>query len=292
METLKPVNRIALVANLDKEEVRGSVPEVERIIRSNKVVSYGGVVAVNAMLSIMRKPPDYIVVLGGDGTMLAVARHLEEYQIPLIGVNFGKLGFLTAFTVKELESEFPKILAGKAHISERLMLKVKCHTKAEPIYCMNDVVVNAGSPHRVIFLKITIDGREIATIGGDGIIVGTPTGSTAYNLSAKGPILWPDVNAIIINPLHPHSLDCPPIVVDASSEITITAEQVNEGTDLVVDGQHTFPFCKGDSFTAMASPEPALIVRNPMYPRWRSLVEKFNWGAPPVYRNGNGLTSD
>ena len=229
--------------------------------------------------------------------MLAAARRLEERQIPLIGVNFGKLGFLTAFTVRELESEFPKILAGEAYISERLMLRVKGHHNLaeqtwdsaewddpkKSLYCMNDVVINAGSPHRVIFLKIAIDGREIATIGGDGIIVGTPTGSTAYNLSAKGPILWPDVNAIIVNPLHPHSLDCPPIVVDASSEITITAVKVNTGTDLVVDGQDEFPFFEGDSFTAIRSPKPALIVRNPIYPKWRSLITKFRWGAPPVY---------
>jgi NAD+ kinase len=226
---------------------------------------------------------DRIVVLGGDGTMLSVARQLEERQVPLIGVNFGKVGFLTAFSVAELKELLPELT--DANIIRRLMLQMRIQGKLGDWrpwqWALNDVVINAGAPHRMVYLKLIVDGIELATVGGDGIIVATPTGSTAYNLSAHGPVMMPGMPGIILNPLNAHSFDCCPIVVDADSQIRIEAVRVNEGTDVVVDGQDVFNLDAQDILEVRSARKRALIMQNPHYPRWHNLVTKFRWGDGP-----------
>lgn len=227
--------------------------------------------------------PDRMVVLGGDGTMLSVARFVGDHEVPLIGVNFGKVGFMTPFFVDDLRTCLCEL--SDRDIIERLMLEMSLFRNGAMIghslRALNDIVINAGAPHRMIYLQLEVDKTKIATIGGDGIIMATPTGSTAYNLAARGPVMMPGMEGIILNPLHPHSFDCCPIVVDADSEITIQAIRVNMGTDVVIDGQVVVPFQEGDIVYVRRTVCPAKIMQNPRYPRWYNLIEKFNWGNGP-----------
>ena len=279
--------RYAVISNLMKQETQDALLEVIELVKTvGELVAVDSVGIYGSKFTIgdlSRSNVDRIIVLGGDGTMLSVARHLKENQVPLIGVNFGKVGFLTAFSVAELKEQLPEL--SNQNIIRRLMLQMR--VMGQPGDCrpwqwaLNDVVINAGAPHRMVYLKLIVDGIELATVGGDGIIIGTPTGSTAYNLSARGPVMMPGMEGIILNPLHPHSFDCCPILVDADSEIRIEAVRVNKGTDIVVDGQDVFNLDTQDILEVRSAPQRALIMQNPRYPRWHNVVTKFRWGDGP-----------
>lgn len=276
--------RYAVVSNLLKQDTQDAVPEVIDIVkRHGELASVESVMDSKFSINeLYERKVDRVVVLGGDGTMLAVARALQDRQVPLFGVNFGKVGFLTPFSMDDLRSGILDL--DDSNIIERLMLEMIIIREGgtSPVkYALNDVVINAGAPHRMVFLTLEVDKIKLATIGGDGIIVATPTGSTAYNLAARGPVMMPGMQGIILNPLHPHSFDCCPIVVDADSEICIQAVRVNEGTDIVIDGQWVHPLRQGDTLYVRRSVGPAKIMQNPRYPRWHNLIEKFNWGNGP-----------
>jgi NAD+ kinase len=269
-----------IVANHSKSEVVQSLPEVSDI-----VCKHGTLVEIidhHQERPFLGYEPDRIVVLGGDGTMLSVARMLGDNQVPLIGVNFGKVGFLTPFSMADLRTGVLEL--DNSNVISRLMLEMLVIRERDVVpicWALNDVVINAGSPHRMIYLTLQVDKINLATIGGDGIIVATPTGSTAYNLAARGPVMMPGMEGIIINPLHPHSFDCCPIIVDADSEICIQVVRANEGTDIVVDGQEVYQLLEGNTVYLRRSITPAKIMQNPRYPRWHNLIAKFNWGNGP-----------
>jgi NAD+ kinase len=229
---------------------------------------------------------DRIVVFGGDGTLIGVARSLGDKQIPLVGVNVGKLGFLAEFSLDELEGELGRILADDTLIKRRTMLAVNVHRNGqaeEAMAAVNDCVVQAGPPFRLIRLGLSINGEHLTDIEGDGLIVCTPSGSTAHNLSAGGPILQPGVPAIILTPLNPHSLTHKPLVVERESIIEITAHDVNEGTTAIIDGQVSCPLGGGDRVMIKRFAHDFLIVRNPRHTLWNKLVGKFHWGRAPNY---------
>ena len=234
--------------------------------------------------SAVEAQADFIIVLGGDGTLLSVARSLESHQIPLIGVNIGKLGFLTQFSVRQLKTHFNVLLANGDLIAERTMLDVRVeHADGQTGYdglCVNDCVIDAGPPFRVVWLAIELDGRQLTRVGGDGLIVCTPTGSTAHNLSAGGPLLMADVHSIVLTPLNPHSLTHRPVVVSAASRIVVKAETVNAGTMAIMDGQVQCPVGSGDRVHISQSRYRWRFVRNPRRPKWHNLVTKLRWGRP------------
>jgi len=271
--------KYAVIYNDMKPEIRDSLHDILNIVEEVGELVRLDTAGPGRPLYSAEYSADRIIVLGGDGTMLSVARHLKNNQVPLIGVNFGKLGFLTAFSVDELKELLPSLT--DKNIIRRMMLQMRIG-EGPWHWALNDVVINAGSPHRVIYLKLVVDDIELATVGGDGIIVGTPTGSTAYNLSAHGPVMLPGMEGIILNPLHPHSFDCCPILVDADSRIRIEAVQVNDGTDVVVDGQDVFNLDTQDVLEVRMAPQHAQIIHNPRYPRWHNIVTKFRWGDGPA----------
>ncbi len=278
-------NSFAIIANMDKSEAIECLPSIHELLsRHGEVVTPDGSSLAFSSRDLHEESLPWRikwgVVLGGDGTILSVARRLRARQVPLIGVNFGKLGFLTSFTPDELENQLPDVLAGHALFSRRMMLEVQYNSDPS-VYALNDLVINAGSPFRMVYLKVFIDDQLVSTIGGDGVIVGTATGSTAYNLSASGPILFPEVQGIIINPMNPHSLTYRSMVVDSNSVITIEAERINEGTVGMIDGQDTIHFREGERFVVKAAPNDAVIVKNPMYPKWHNIVTRFKWGESP-----------
>ncbi|MFQ5412965.1 MAG: NAD(+)/NADH kinase [Phycisphaerae bacterium] len=226
-----------------------------------------------------------IVVIGGDGTLIGVARSLGSRQVPLIGVNVGKLGFLIEFTVDELKAHFERVVGDDALVRPRTVLRVQVQNGAsrreQP--AVNDCVIQAGAPFRIINLGISIDGHHLTDLGGDGLIVCTPSGSTAHNLSSGGPIMQADVDAIGLTPLGAHSLTHKPLVIERDAVIEIVARRVNEGTTAIIDGQVSCPLRQGDTVTVRRFASDVHIVRNPLYPRWHKLVTKLHWGRQPDY---------
>jgi NAD+ kinase len=272
--------RVYILANPAKPEVPAGLEELRHY-----VVQHADLVGVALNLDpqpALAADAEFLMVLGGDGTLLTVARALGDQQIPLIGVNFGKLGFLTQFDVAQLEHYLPAILHNGDLIAERTMLDIEIVRAAgeEPYrsLCVNDCVIHAGPPFRIIDLQLELDGRELTRVRGDGLIVCTPTGSTAHNMSAGGPLLMADVAGIVITPLNPHSFTHRPVVVSAASRLKIHAEQVNGGTTAIIDGQASCALGRGDRIHVRESATRWRMVRNPTVPTWHNLVAKLRWG--------------
>jgi len=224
-----------------------------------------------------------IIVLGGDGTILGVGRSLGAKQIPLIGVNLGKLGFMAEFTVEELLDQFNKAVTDDTLIEQRMILHAavwRLRTMRFESLCVNDCVIQAGPPFRMITLSIGIDGVHLTEVSGDGLIVSTPSGSTGHNLSAGGPIVQAGVKAIVLTPLSPHSLTHRPVVVERHSQIEIAASEISEGTTVIVDGQVQFPLSKADTIALKKYDINLQLVRNPLHAKWHKLVTKLSWGRP------------
>ena len=227
-----------------------------------------------------------IVVVGGDGTLIGAARSLGADQIPLIGVNVGKLGFLTEFSVDELKSGFDQALCDDEVISRRKILEVTVRRDGGVNHhslAVNDCVIQAGPPFRLVTLGVSIDSDHLTEVSGDGLIVCTPSGSTAHNLSAGGPIMQPGVDAIVLTPMNPHSLTHRPIVIERDAVIDIVASAVNERTAAIIDGQVLCGLSNGDRVTIKRFSADFMVVRNPLYASWHKLVTKLHWGQAPDY---------
>lgn len=276
--------RVYLLGNPDKREIAAVLEEV-RSFAASRCTVVGAGLDRDARAAAATKP-DRIIVLGGDGTIIGIARTLGEHQVPLIGVNVGKLGFLAEFSLEELKRHFDRAMADNSHISRRMVLQVAVRRDGavkDSGLAINDCVIQAGPPFRIINLGISINGEHLTDVGGDGLIACTPSGSTAHNLSAGGPIMQPDVDAIILTPLNPHSLTHKPLVVDRESVIEIVASTVNEGTTAIIDGQVSCPLRPGDRVTVRRFPSDFLLVRNPQHPKWHNLMAKLHWGRSPTY---------
>ncbi|MHC4541487.1 MAG: NAD(+)/NADH kinase, partial [Planctomycetota bacterium] len=188
---------------------------------------------------------DFALVFGGDGSIISTARSVSEASLPVIGVNVGKLGFLAEFSVGELKDFFHVLGEGQVPIDRRMMLDCRVFSDAKGrgrderfhSAAINDIFITAGPPFRTIELRILVDGQPLAGCVSDGLIISTPTGSTAYNLSAGGPIVSPRVEALVITPICPHSLSFRPIVINADSTVEVFGIRVNEGTTVSIDGQ-------------------------------------------------------
>jgi len=229
---------------------------------------------------------DFAVVFGGDGSIIAAARFLSASSVPVIGVNLGKLGFLAEFSVEELKGLFADIVAGKMNIEKRMMLdcevfsgdKSKFHSSA-----VNEVFIAAGPPFSMVELKMSVDGQPLAGCISDGLIISTPTGSTAYNLSAGGPILAARMEAVVISPICPHSLSFRPIVINADSRVEVVGLRVNAGTTVSVDGQISLHLSANDMVTVERSKNVFLVVNNPLRTPWDTLAAKLSWAERPKY---------
>ena len=233
---------------------------------------------------------DIAVVVGGDGTLIGQTRRLVNRMKPIVGVNAGRLGFLAEFTTEDLATHAPLVFGGTPPLRERMLLCVdiirKDGSHATRGLAINDAVIAAGSPHRMIEMFLSVDADEEGVdITGDGVILATPTGSTAYNASAGGPFGHPDVAGIVITPICAHSLAFRPVVVAAHELISITLRRVNHGTCVVLDGQRFVPMQDGDELRATQHVKKALFVANPSNRYWDVLRAKMRWAAPPSYRD-------
>jgi NAD+ kinase len=232
---------------------------------------------------------DLAVVLGGDGTLLSQARRVFNCGLPLVGVNFGRLGFLAEFDAQSLEQHADVVFGPNPPIQEQLILTAEVCEKdgrcVQQDVAINDCVISAGHPFRMIELHLSIDGNLGPSLTGDGVIIATPVGSTAYNVSAGGPIVNPNLDAMIITPIAAHSLAFRPIVVNAESTIEIEILRCNEGTTLVLDGRVTLPLKVGQAVRVKRHAKRARFVTNPSSSYWQILLEKMRWAAPPTYRD-------
>ncbi len=274
--------RVFILGNPDKAVVHDAIGQV-RAFAEKYCEVVGAATGLDAAVAL-DAGAEFIIVLGGDGTILAVSRSLAERQIPLVGVNFGKLGYLAEFNIDELEAHLKVLLRDDTLVSERAILE--CCVLRDEVPCfdslaVNDCVIQAGPPFRVIDMAVRINGDHLTTIVGDGLIVCTPMGSTAHNLSAGGPILQGGVLGIALTPLSPHSLTHRPLVVEYLAEIEIEVQRANHGTAVLFDGQVTFSLRAGDRIRVQRFPACLKLVRNPANPKWHGLVTKLHWGQSP-----------
>jgi NAD+ kinase len=219
---------------------------------------------------------DVIILIGGDGTFLSVATHAAENEIPVGGFNLGSLGFLTELNKDSLEQSLLDLCQGELKISERKLLEI--HFKGERLIALNDVVASKGNIARIIKLLVEIDGGHVAEISGDGLIVSTPTGSTAYSLSSGGPIVTPKVNGIVITPICPHSLTFRPFIIPDNSLVKVTLVSENTEVFVTVDGQKVLPMAVGDSFDVQIYSKYLQMIQAKSMNFFKLLNEKLNWG--------------
>lgn len=224
---------------------------------------------------------DLVVVLGGDGTLLSVARHLGGRHVPILGINLGSLGFLTEVSTDEMLLTLDLCLEGRASVQSRMTLDATLHRDGETLAtysCLNDVVLNKSAMARIIEVRVEVGGDWLTDMRADGLIVATPTGSTAYNLSAGGPILAPGVDGIIVVPICPHTLTMRPIVLDGSRPVDITLLRGSEEVFLTADGQTGSPVKAGDCVRVRRSPDGVPLVTSPHRGYFALIREKLGWG--------------
>lgn len=291
---------VLLLVNREKARSGGGLDEVRRLIGEHGRLARE-LDADDGPPIIERFGADMVVVLGGDGTLLAQSRRCVDLDLPIVGVNFGTLGFLAEFDVEAFGRSASAILGeASLDVRERLLMRVGVTRRGSdrPAWsqiAVNDAVVTAGPPYRVIELDLSIDGEKCAALKGDGVVVSTPVGSTAYSVSAGGPIVSPEIASMSVTPIAAHSLAFRPIVVPGCSVVELTMRRVNEvacepgetfaggtgGTTLVLDGQNLVPLGEGDRVRAARAERSVRIVRNPERSYWSTLVRKMHWALSP-----------
>jgi len=289
------VKRIAVVARDDRGDAAGVVTALlgwlwERGLTA--VLDQGTASLVAALgrspaLEVVERDAlarhaDLIVVLGGDGTLLAVARLVDGLDVPILGVNLGGLGFLTATTLEALYPTLETVLRGQYQAEARMLLRARLLrngvTVAEHL-ALNDVVLAKGALGRLIELEVRMDGQPMTAYRADGLIIATPTGSTAYNLSAAGPILFPTMDALVLTPICSHALTNRPIALPGTAVLAVTLLSDNPDVVLSVDGQSGPRVTARDVLAVEQSPARIRLIRDPQKTYFQVLRTKLKWGA-------------
>jgi NAD+ kinase len=231
---------------------------------------------------------ELIVVMGGDGTMLSVARHYGSRDVPVLGVNMGGFGFLTEISLDELYPSLEDhIFPGMYEIEERMLLATILYRKGVPIWqenVLNDAVINKGALARIAEMTTWIDGEYLTTYRADGLIVATPTGSTAYNLSAGGPIVYPTLRHILLLPICPHTLTNRPIILGETVTVAVTMDEKVQDVYLTLDGQVGQPIQAGDRVEVKQAPYNLKLVLSPHRSHFEVLRTKLGWGESGASR--------
>jgi NAD+ kinase len=232
---------------------------------------------------------DALVVLGGDGTLLAASQAVEG-SVPIVGVNFGSLGFLTEITLPELFPTLEGVLDGSARSEERRMLRATLEREGQELSrgdVLNDVVITKGALSRILELDVTVDGLFVSAFRADGLIVSSPTGSTAYNLAAGGPILHPALPAMVLTPICPHMLTNRPLVVSDQARVEIRVSPGRkDDVHITFDGQHGLPLRGDDTVIVTRSQRTIRLVKAPARDYYEVLRTKLKWGESTARRQG------
>ncbi len=224
---------------------------------------------------------ELVIVLGGDGTLIHGARLLKGRPVPILGVNLGSLGFMTEIPVDDFFSTLEDVFAGQFRTESRLKLLCRLYRKGQIIgedEVLNDVVINKGALARIADHEMSIDGQYVTTYKADGVIISTPTGSTAYSLSAGGPIVHPAVDGMIVTPICSHALTQRPLVIPGEKVITIDMTRGVEDVYVTLDGKSGYPMEPNDRVEVMRSPNRAFLIRNPKMGYFSILRQKLRWG--------------
>ncbi len=248
-----------------------------------EMVSWFGNRQITTLVDAIEPDMDFLVILGGDGTLLHVAARASEYGVPVMGVNLGNLGFLTEVASQERYQALEQIMAGSALIEKRMMLKTRLRRddKAEEWrFALNDVVISKGAVDRLVRLSAWVGDEFLATYKADGLIFSTPTGSTAYNLSAGGPIVHPDLASILLTPICPFMLESRPVLLSADALFaTRLADQAVAEVEVIVDGQPVWLMGQDDVLEVAAAQKPLLLISSPRKGYFDILRRKLNWGG-------------
>ncbi len=288
------MNRIGIIAKKNKPEAIAIAVNLVEWLRPKKIKVYieeeigkllGPALLEGFSNSIKRDeiPTDVemIIVLGGDGTILSVARQVWDKNIPILGVNLGGLGFLTEITLDELYPVLERVLRDDFEANEREVLNAGVIRKGKQIAeftVLNDAVINKGALARIIDLETTVNGEYLSTFRSDGLIISTPTGSTAYNLSAGGPIVYPSLHTIIITPICPHTLTIRPIIIPDDVKIRALLKSRDEEVTLTLDGQQGFNLGFEDIVEVGKAEGRVLLIKSPYRNYFELLREKLKWG--------------
>jgi NAD+ kinase len=229
----------------------------------------------------MVRRADLVIVLGGDGTMLHAARLLGGSRAPILGVNLGSLGFTTEVAPEELFHRLDEVFAGRYRVDERMKLACKLFRGAEVVLeeeVLNDVVLSKGALARIADHEMLIDGEYVTTYKADGVIISTPTGSTAYALSAGGPIVHPSMDCVVVSPICSHALTQRSLVVAADRTISVILQGGTQDVFITIDGQVGQPLREGDRVEVRRSESRFRLIRNPAMSYWQVLRQKLHWG--------------
>jgi NAD+ kinase len=226
------------------------------------------------------KHSDLLITFGGDGTLLSVARHAPK-NVPILGVNMGTLGFLTEVRVEDFQEVMERVLAGAYETEERVTFDVAVRGPGRDhrsYRVLNDATINKSALARIIEMRVSVGGEFVSSFRADGLIIATPTGSTAYNLSAGGPIIYPTMGAVVLTPICPHMLSNRPIVLPDNLEIEIGITTPNQEIFLTLDGQEGLPVAENDKICINKSPNPVMLVRTSTTNYFDVLRTKLKWG--------------
>jgi len=283
------MKRIGIVAKIDRPEAKSVVPELVewltgrglQVVLEKETAALYPKAATAARKADLPAQADLLIVLGGDGTLLSMARLVGDLSVPILGVNLGGLGFLTATTLDELFPALETLLAGRMMVDERMMLLARVLRQGEQLseyVALNDVVITKSAMSRIIDLAVSVEGQAATDYRADGLIVSTPTGSTAYCLSAGGPIVYPTMDAMVLTPICSHTLTNRPIVLPASLPIEVTLLTENQDVMLTLDGQVGFALKARDTVEIRQATPRIRLVRFPQKHFFSVLRTKLKWG--------------
>ncbi len=272
--------RVVLLGDGRKDGVRQAVERVVPFIRERAEllgIDLGGRFDVHGIEA------DLLVIFGGDGSILATARSMGARRIPTIGVNFGKFGFLTDIRARDVEVELERVLEGDYSLEERLMLRAVI--AEDEFQALNEFFIGPGTVGRVVTIEVQLDGEYATTYRGDGVLVATPTGSTGHSLSAGGPIVDPELEAILLTPVSPHSLTNRPLVVPPSVRVELfpVLERGDNRATFSADGQVTRPLEMGERVIVTRAPHHFPLVRSGIRTRYDVLRSRLGWSGQPPY---------
>lgn len=281
---------MALVVNVLKRDARAACGEIVPVLKKRGVTVIAdretagllGDARMGRDVREIRAGADLVVTVGGDGTVLKAARIISGAGIPLLGINLGGLGFLTAATRDEAARIIAATLRGDYRAEERLLLRVTLVRRDGRLLrhlVLNDAVISRGALSRLVAMETWIDGDYLATFLSDGLIVATPTGSTAYSLSAGGPLVSPDTDAIIVTPICPHTLTNRPLIVPGKRKVRVAVAAKGRGATLTLDGQAGEALMDGDEIVVERYGKRLMLVASPEKSYFRLLREKLHWGG-------------
>jgi len=240
---------------------------------------------ISATLDRIEPGMDILIILGGDGTLLHVAARASELDIPVVGINLGDLGFLTEIAADEMYTALATILAGEVNIEKRMMLRATVLDPdggaGQPLFALNEVVVVKGSIERILRLHCWADSEYIATYKADGLIFSTPTGSTAYNLSAGGPIVHAELGTLLVTPICPFMLESRPVLLSPATVLTTRLADPAEHVKIMVDGRLGWTLAEHQCLRVQAAEKPLLLISSPHKGYFAILRNKLNWGGNP-----------